>query len=74
MFYPEHIREIPTDPSSTILPLPSLEQIPSTQDLPIGVGTFIGVGTGKKGLPPVSDAPSEDALTIRDVISQAKVA
>ena len=74
VFYPEHIREIPTDPSSATLPLPSLEQVPSAQDLPIGVGTSTGVGTGKEGLPPVSDAPSEDALTIRDVISQAKVA
>lgn len=29
---------------------------------------------GKEGLPPSSDAPFEDALTIRDVISQAKLA
>ena len=29
---------------------------------------------GKEGLLPASDAPSEYALTIRDVISQAKVA
>ena len=25
VFYPEHIKEIPTDPSSAALPLPSLE-------------------------------------------------
>ena len=29
---------------------------------------------GKEGLPPASDASSKDTLTIRDVISQAKVA
>ena len=74
VFYRKHIREIPTDLSSATLPLPSLEQVPSAQDLPIGVGTSTGVGTGKEGFPPVSDVLSEDALTIRDVISQAKVA
>ena len=69
VFYPEHIREIPTDPSSIVLPLPSLEQVPIAQDLPIDIGTFAGVGTGKEGLPPANDALSKDALTIRDVIS-----
>ena len=29
VYFPEHIREIPTDPSSATLPLPSLEQVPS---------------------------------------------
>ena len=29
---------------------------------------------GTEGLPPTSDVPFEDTLTIRDVISQAKVA
>ena len=29
---------------------------------------------GQEGLPPVSDASFEDTFTIRDVISQAKVA
>ena len=74
VFYPKHIREIPTDPSSAALPLLSLEQVPSAQDLPIDVGTSTGVGTGKEGLPSTSDAPSEDALTIKDLISQAKIA
>ena len=69
VFYPKHIREIPTNPSSA-----AFKQVPSAQDLPIDVRTFAGVDTGKEGLPPASDAPSEDALTIRDVISQAKVA
>ena len=48
--------------------------ISSAQDLPIDVGTSAGVGTGKESLPSASDALSEDALTIRDVMSQAKVA
>ena len=28
VFYPEHIREIPTDPSSTAFPSPAFEQVP----------------------------------------------
>ena len=73
IYFPKHIREIPTDPSSTALTLPFLEQVPSTQDLTIDVRTSTGAGMGKEGLPPTSDVPSEDTLTIRDVISQAKV-
>ena len=69
VFYPEHIREIPTNLSSAALRSLALEQVPSTQDFPIDIGTFVGVGTGKEGLPSASDAPSKDALTIRDVIS-----
>ena len=69
VFYPEHIREIPTNPSSATLPSSAFKQVPSAQDLPIDVGTSAGVDTGKEDLPPASDAPSEDALTIRDVIS-----
>ena len=74
MFYPEHIREIPTNPSSAVLPSPAFEQVPSIQDLFVDFGTFAGVGTGKEVPPLASDTLSEDALTIRDVISQAKVA
>ena len=69
VYFLEHIREIPTDPSSTALPLPSLEQVPSTQDLTIDVGTSTEASMGKEGLPPANDVPSEDTLTIRDVIS-----
>ena len=69
LFYPEHIRDIPIDPSSAALLLPALEQVPSAQDFTVDVGTSTGAGMGKKGLPPASDAPSEDTLTIRDVIS-----
>ena len=39
VFYPEHIKEILTNPSSAALPSPSLEQVPSVQDLPIDVRT-----------------------------------
>ena len=74
VFYPEHIREIPTDLSSAALPSPVLKQVPSIQDLPVDVGTSAGVSMGKEIPPLASDTPSEDALTIRDVISQAKVA
>ena len=74
VYFPELIREILTDLSSAALPLPSLEQVPNTQDLIIDVGTFTRAGMGKGGLPPTSDTPFEDTLTIRDMISQAKVA
>ena len=74
VFYLEHIREIPTDPSLTALPSPALEQVPSVQDLLVDVRTSAGVGTSKEVPPLASNTPSEDALTIRDVISQAKVA
>ena len=69
VYFPEPIKEIPTDPSSAALLLPALEQVPSAQDFTVDVGTSTGAGMGKKGLPPASDAPSEDTLTIRDVIS-----
>ena len=74
VYFPEHIREIPTNPSLAALPSPSLEQVPSAQDLTIDVRTSTGAGMGKKGLLLASDTPSKDVLTIRDVISQAKVA
>ena len=74
VYFLEHIREILIDPSSAVLPLPSLELVPSAQDLTVDVGTSTRAGMGKEGLPPTSDASSEDTLTIRDVISQAKVA
>ena len=74
VFYPEHIREIPTSPSSAVLPSPALEQVPSVQDLFVDFRTFARVGIGKEVPPLASNTLSEDALTIRDVISQAKVA
>ena len=72
VYFPEHIKEIPIDPSSAALPLPPLEQIPNAQDPTIDVGTSTEAGMGKEDLPSSSDVPSEDTLTIRDVISQAK--
>ena len=74
MYFPKHIREIPADPSSTALPLPPPEQVPSIQDLTLDAEASTGVGRGKEGLPPANDAQSEDTFTIRDVVSQAKVA
>ena len=74
VFYPEHIKGIPTDPSSASLPSPVLKQVPSVQDLPVDVGTSAGVSMGKEIPLLASDTPFEDALTVRDVISQAKVA
>ena len=56
------------------MPSPVLEHAPSIQDPLVDVGTSARVGAGKEVPPPASDTPSEDALTIRDVISQAKVA
>ena len=38
MFYPKHIREILTIPSSASLPSPALEQVPSFQDLLVDIG------------------------------------
>ena len=74
VFYPEQISEIPTNPSSAALPPSTLEHAPNVQDPLVDVGTSAGVGAGREVYPPASDTLSEDALTIRDVISQAKVA
>jgi len=74
VYFPEHIREVPTDPSSTALPLPPPKQVSSIQDLTLDAKASTGVGRGKEGLPPTNDAQFEDTLTIRDVVSQAKVA
>ena len=74
MFYPGQIREILIDPSSAALPSLALEHVPSVQDPLIDIRTSAGVGTGKEVPPLVNNTPSEDALTIRDVISQTKVA
>ena len=73
LFYPKHIRDILTDPSSAASPSFAFEQVPNTQGLPVDFGTSIGVGMGKEVPPLASDTPSEDVLTIKDVISQAKV-
>ena len=76
MFFPEHIREVPTDlPPTTTLSLSPPEQVSSTQvltantEIPTGV-----VGKDKEVLPSAKDVPTEDSLTIKDMVSQAKVA
>ena len=69
VFYPEQIREILTDPSSAALPSPALEHAPNVHDPLVDVRTSAGVGAGREVPPPTSDILSEDALTIRDVIS-----
>ena len=74
MYFPEPIREIPTDLSSVALPLPPPEHVPSTQDLATDVETSTRAGMAEEGLPSASGAPSKDTLTIKDVISQAKEA
>ena len=63
-----------TTSSSTALALAPSEQVSSIQDLTLDAKASTGVGKGKEGLPPANDAQSEDILTIRDVVSQAKVA
>ena len=73
VYFLEHIREIPTYPSSTTLPLPLPEQVPIIQDLTFDAGTSTGVGRGKEGLPLANNDQSEDTLMIKDVVSQAKV-
>ena len=57
IFLSEDIREIPD-----AVPLP--EQLPTTQALLLGVG--------EETQPPMMAKPSKDALTIRDVVAQAK--
>lgn len=64
VFFPEHIRELPTSPPMAIsLPLPPPEQI-ATASAPIGAVE------ASKGV--IKDKSAEDSLTIKDVVSQAK--
>ena len=65
IFFPEDIQEI----SGMI---PHFEQLPTTQAPHLEVEISKGAGVGEKAQPPVKANPSEDALTIRDVVSQAK--
>ena len=69
VFYPEQIREILVDLSSAALPSPALEHAPNVHDPFVDVGTSAEVGAGREVPPPASDILSEDALTIKDVIS-----
>ena len=62
------------DLPSTVLPLPSPEQVSSIQDPTPRAEAFTGAGKGKEVLPLAKDIQFEDALTIKDVVSQAKAA
>jgi len=65
IFFLEDIREIPGM-------VPPSKQLPTTQASHLEVEISKRVGVGKEAQPPVKPNPSEDALTIRDVVSQAK--
>ena len=71
IFFPEHIRKILVDLLSTALPLPPPEQVPSIQDPTLDVWTSTGADKGKETLSSAKDTLLEDALTIKDVVSQA---
>ena len=74
IIFPKHIREVPADLPSTALPLPPPEQVSSIQDPTLGAEASTGAGKGKEVLPSTKDTQFEDALTINDVVSQAKAA
>ena len=44
----------------------------SIQDPTLDTDASIGAGKGKEVLPSTKDTQSEDALTIKDIVSQAK--
>ena len=62
IFFPEDIREIPKLD-------PPLEQLLSTQAPLLDAEFPEGAGVDKEAQPPMKDKPSEDSLTIRDVVS-----
>ena len=65
IFFPEDIREI-------LNMVPPIEQLLTTQAPPPDGEVSKGVGTDEEAQLPTKAKPSEDALTIRDVVSQAK--
>ena len=65
IFFLEDIREIPDT-------IPPLEQLPTTQAPSHDAEVSKGVGVGEEAQPPMKAKPSEDAPTIRDVVSRAK--
>ena len=65
IFFPEDIREIPGT-------VPHFKQLPTTQASHPEAKISKGVGVGEEAQPPMKANPSDDALTIRDVVSQAK--
>ena len=67
IFFPEDIREIPNSDTP-------VEKLLSAQAALLDTNTFGGEGVDKEAQQPAKDKPSEDSLTIRDVVSQAKEA
>ena len=65
IFFPVDIQEIPDT-------VPSTEQLPPTQTSLADAEIPKGVGWGEDAQLPVKAKSSKDALTIRDVVSQAK--
>ena len=64
IFFPEDIREIPdSDPSEKLLSAPTAIPDPVVPK---------GKGADEEAQPPAKDKSSEDALTIKDVVSWAK--
>ena len=65
IFFPEDIRETPV-----VLPPP--EQISTIQATSLDAEASTKASKGKEVPPPAKDTHSEDALTIKNVVSQAK--
>ena len=65
IFFPEDIREI-------LNMVPPTEQLLTTQAPPPDGEVSKGAGTDEEAQLPTKAKPSEDALIIRDVVSQAK--
>ena len=65
IFFPEDIWEIPKSDSPS-------EQLLLTQAPLLDAEVPEGAEVSKEALPPIMDKPSEDSLTIKDVVSQAK--
>ena len=69
-FFPEDIREVPAMlPPLVVNRLPHPEQLSTIQASSPDTEVSIGVGKGKEVLPSIKANRSEDALTIKDVVS-----
>ena len=75
VFFSKVIKEAPTDlPPTVILSLPPPEQVSDTQVLVGGAEIPMRVvRKGKEVLSSAKDVLAEDSLTIKDMVSQAKV-
>ena len=69
IFFPEHIRKALVDLPPLAQTLPPLEQVSSIQDPTLDAEASTEAGKGKEVLPSTKDTQSEDALTIKDVVS-----